>query len=243
MQKLFKRYEFKYPIPDSMAAGMHDLLLRYGMQPDPAVIHKEHPSYTVTSLYFDTPTLNDYKDKAGGFLDRKKIRARIYEQHLTSDTKEIWLEKKAKHDMRISKHRILLTWDAYQELLAGSRTHLLHRYNRNSYAMEIISHIVRERMKPRLIVRYKRIPLVMPGPANFRITLDSNIETCSSNDLCYTPSMQLLRPGTTVMEVKFETILPSWLKTILQRYNLERASFSKYANSVEMLQTHNPIPR
>lgn len=230
-------------MPDSMKNGLHDLLLRYGMQPDPSVIQKNDHAYTVTSLYFDSPALDDYKDKAGGFMNRKKIRTRIYGPYLTSETREIWLEKKAKHDMRVNKHRIRLSYDAYQELLNGSRTNLLHRYNGSEFAMEIVSHIVRERMKPVLIVRYKRIPLIMPGPADFRITLDSDIETCYSHDLCYTPSMQLLRPGTTIMEVKFSTILPSWFKGILQRYNLQRSSFSKYANAVELLRTHHPIPR
>lgn len=239
----FNRYEFKYPMPDRIAQGIHALLLRYGMEPDPSAIHKQDHAYTVTSVYFDSPVLGDYNDKAGGFLSRKKIRVRIYTPTLTEDTPEIWLEKKAKHDMRVRKSRILLPFEGYRTLLNGSRTSFLQHYGKSPHGHEIIHHLIRDQMKPHIIVRYQRAPLVGYGPADFRVTFDSNMETCFSRDLCYTPAMKNVYPGSTIMEVKFSSILPFWFKDMLRRYNLERASFSKYTNALETLRTYNPIPR
>lgn len=243
MNKIFKRYEFKYPVPDHIVPSLQTLLLHYGMKPDPHVAGSEHLSYTVSSLYFDSPTLSDYNDKAGGFLSRKKIRVRIYEPRLTERTKEIWLEKKAKHDMFVAKKRMLLPFGMYRLFLGGSHTTFLQQCRDDANGYEIFSHIVREQMKPRLITRYQRVPLFAPGPADVRITLDSHIEACFSNDLCYALPMKMVRPGTAVMEIKFGTILPSWFKGIVQRFELARTSFSKYANALETLRVYNPIPR
>lgn len=230
-------------MPDRIAAGIKTLVLRYGMQPDPSATHLPKSSYTVTSLYFDSPTLGDYYDKAGGFLWRKKIRVRIYTPILTEDTPEIWLEKKAKHDMRVAKSRVLLSFEGYRTLLNGSRTAFLRQHDTNPRGQKLAYDIIREQMKPHLIVRYQRTPLLGQGPANFRVTFDSAIETCFSHDLCYTPAMKNVQAGVTVMEVKFSSILPSWFKDILRRYNLERTSFSKYANALETLRVYNPLPR
>ena len=50
---------------------------------------------------------------------RKKIRIRIYSPKLTEATEGIWLEKKEKHDMVISKKRIRLTYESYNALIHG----------------------------------------------------------------------------------------------------------------------------
>ncbi|TSC72507.1 MAG: hypothetical protein G01um101470_317 [Parcubacteria group bacterium Gr01-1014_70] len=83
----------------------------------------------------------------------------------------------------------------------------------------------------------------MPGPADFRITLDSAIEACFSRDLCYSPPMKRVQPGTAVLEVKFSTLLPVWFRDMLRQYNVQRESFSKYANAMEALRIYNPVPR
>ena len=78
----FTRYEFKYQITPAIAEAIRARLLRFGMEPDPGSIKYPNNTYPVTSLYFDTPTMSDYHDKAGGFLRRKKIRVRIYAPYL-----------------------------------------------------------------------------------------------------------------------------------------------------------------
>ena len=243
MNQTFGRYEFKYRIPEYTMPGLQALFLRQGMRFDPSVTKHGGSQYTVTSLYFDSPSYSDYRDKAGGFLSRKKIRVRIYDSFLTERTREIWLEKKEKHDMRISKKRVLLSFENYKVLLRGSHTQLLRSLSAHAHGAEILWHLAGEQMKPQLITRYQRIPLIMPGPADFRITLDSAIEACFSRDLCYSPPMKRVQPGTAVLEVKFSTLLPVWFRDMLRQYNVQRESFSKYANAMEALRIYNPVPR
>ena len=240
------RFEFKYVIPNAEAREIHNQLLNHGMEPDPkSTMYPEH-TYPVTSLYFDTPSLEDYQDKAGGFLRRKKIRIRIYTPSLSEETPEIWLEKKEKYEMRITKNRILLGEKDYHDILRGSRLMLFASLRRRDLkeAETIFSSLWNGRMRPHLITRYLRTPLISKKYSDIRITFDFNIEACRSKDLHYTQGMMPILPiNKTVMEVKFSHILPFWFKTIIQELNLSRTSFSKYGKSVEAIYKYNPIPR
>lgn len=243
MDQLFNRYEFKYPLPDHVAQAILPVLLHYGMKLDPSVQKHGNHFYTVNSLYFDSPLRDDYYDKAGGFLNRKKIRIRIYEDILTPKIDEIWLEKKLKRDMHVAKKRICIPFEHYEELIKGSRAHMFALYKDSPYGTELLTDIIQQNMRPHVAVQYKRVPLIVPGSSDLRITLDSDIQACFSSNLCYSPAMARVHSGTTVIEVKFSTLIPSWLKSLITRYGLQRASFSKYTNSVETLRTYNPLPR
>ena len=237
----FYRHEWKYLIPKSTTASVLDRLLSYGMRKDP----KHDQGYVVTSLYLDSLRLDDYADKAAGLLDRKKIRVRIYQQNLTAATKEIWLEKKIKHDTLIRKERVLLTHSEYRELSNGSRITLLQKLKARGerHTERILGSIYAKSMKPHIIVRYHRTPLVSLSYGDFRITLDSHIETCLNSDLRYTPFMTPVHNGQTVIEVKSLRELPAWFGVIIRAYGLERITFSKYIESVEALYKYHPIPR
>lgn len=241
-----RRFEFKYILPRLEAREIHRQLLNYGMEPDPKSKVYPKNTYPVTSLYFDTPFMADYQDKAGGFLRRKKMRIRIYTHSLSEETPEIWLEKKEKYEMRIAKNRILLDKNDYRDILYGSRLALFSSFKKKNKpeAETIFYSLFRDKMKPNLITRYLRTPLISQRYSGLRITFDSNIEACKSRDLHYTQGMMLILPSNQiVMEVKFSEVLPFWFKTILKGFNLSRTSFSKYGKSVEAIYQYNPIPR
>jgi len=231
----FQRFEFKYIITPTEATIIRNMLLKFGMQHDPAA-SKENHTYTVNSLYFDTPRVEDYADKAGGFLERKKVRIRIYTPKLTRETPQIWLEKKEKYEMLISKRRTPLTYDSYNALVSGS-------YLSAIKGKDEFYDLVRESMRPHIEVRYLREPLIWPQQSNLRITFDAQIEAAKNSDLRLTRLFQKVLPGKVVMEVKFLGALPYWYHKILKEFNLERTAFSKYGRSVETIYKYHPIPR
>lgn len=243
MKQEFKRYEFKYWITENTALTIRKQLESFGMHYDEHIQDFQNCSYPVTSLYFDSPGLTDYYDKAGGFIDRKKIRIRIYAPHLDDSAQGIWLERKEKHDMLVSKKRILLSRDMYDKTISGSLGILYRESKNDAIAQDIFSGMIKERMRPLNIVRYLRVPMVLPPHGDLRITFDSHIETCFSKDLRHTPLMYRIRPRVIVLEVKFSHILPAWFGIILRKHNLVREQFSKYALSLETLHSHYPIPR
>lgn len=219
------------------------MLHKNGMVADPHAMQHQGDRYPVTSLYFDSPLLSDYHDKAGGFMERKKIRVRIYTPALTRATPEIWLEKKEKYDMRVAKKRVQLTHEDYKALIDESYAYLLKRFCSSRYGKEIIHTIIRECMKPRAIVRYSRIPLVSRSYSDLRMTLDSRIEACLAEDMWYTPPMTPVAQHAAVLEVKFSRIIPQWFRTMRDHHSLMRTSFSKYTNSLEAIYRYRPIPR
>jgi len=228
---------------ERIASSVLYMLHEVGMTADSNTEQHHNGRYPVTSLYFDSPFLSDYQDKAGGFINRKKIRVRIYTPVLTNTTPEIWLEKKEKYDMRVSKKRVRLTHEDYKALIDESYAHLLRRSESTRYGTEILHTIIRQQMRPRAIVRYDRTPLVSKSFSDLRITIDSRIEACLAEDMWYTPSMIFVTPHTTVMEVKFSRIIPPWFRQIRDHHNLVRTAFSKYANSLEAMHRYYPIPR
>lgn len=232
----FTRYEFKYLLDETTAAAIRARLLRFGLEPDPESMKYPDNTYPVTSLYFDTPMLDDYHDKAGGFLRRKKIRVRIYTPMLTDATPEIWLEKKEKYEMLVSKKRVLLTPGDYDNLLYGSRLELVKNH-------PTFLPLLTNGMRPAVMVRYLREPLVSLHQSNLRITFDSFLEACQTNDLCFPMPMTSIAKDAIIMEVKFSLALPYWFRLLLSDFHLRRQSFSKYGESVEALSSFHPVPR
>ena len=209
----FRRFEFKYIITPTEAMAIRNRLLSVGMQYDSAARGENH-TYIVNSLYFDTPRADDYYDKAGGFLRRKKIRIRIYTPKLIPETPEIWLEKKEKYDTLTSKKRIELSQDAYNALIHGPYLPIL----KNEHEFDVM---ITESMRPHIEVRYLREPLVWPHQSNLRITFDSHIEATKNSDLRLSRVFREVLPKQIVMEVKFLGALPFWFHQKIPEFSFQ----------------------
>lgn len=236
-----RRLEFKYildPITALRARGFVSRLAR----PDPAA--GKSGWYTVTSLYFDTPSLTDYYEKNGGFLVRKKMRARIYQSSLPEGT-AVWLEIKKKYDMSFEKERVLVSYDDWQNLCKRQFTRLLEKerpQKDRQILEEFIRYLLREGRRPLYFIRYRRSPYVIGEKNPVRITFDERIETHAQNNL--TEPQHLTRTtNNIILEIKFTTGLPYWFGAMVRRLDLQRTSFSKYSRSIDAVQAYNPLPR
>lgn len=216
---------------------------KYGMIADKNAVSRDR-SYYVTSLYFDSYNLSDYAEKAGGFLRRKKFRIRAYQFRL-GDSENVWLEIKNKYDAKNSKTRIKLTQKEYMDLLSKGITSLLNRaWNQDeNKRKEIFWNFIKSPVRPTILVRYKRKAFIQ-ALGDLRITFDSDIETCKIIGLEYNPSTMfpVNRHGI-IVEIKFNYLLPYWLRLLAKKYNLRADTFSKYARSLDTIHRFNPIPR
>ncbi len=83
---------------------------------------------------------------------------------------------------------------------------------------------------PKVIVAYDRIPFVAPA-GNVRVTLDSNLVSSGEVEN-FLLEKRMHRPvlpgGNSVLEVKFDEFLPSYIKEVLALDSLAWTSFSKY---------------
>ncbi len=234
VQLQFQRFEFKYHLPLPMVNALKADLIKNGMRLDPYVFGASHQSYPVTSLYFDNASWGCFWDKEAGIKDRAKLRFRIYNTRL-EDRDRIFLELKEKHDAIVSKKRIVVPREAYDHYIATRNMAALSRFfskeNQNNFR-EIIAFAELNCFFPQLLVSYWREPLVWEYNDRLRITFDSDICAAPAHDLSGRESLFSLLPGKTVMEVKYNDVLPFWFERVLHKYNLEREPFSKYGNGV-----------
>ena len=89
---------------------------------------------------------------------------------------------------------------------------------------------------PRVLIDYRRRPYINKNGLNFRLTFDSQIMSSKTNILFDTNnslSWEECRAGYTVLEVKFERSITPWFHRIIQNYDLERLSISKFVMGIE----------
>lgn len=237
------RFEFKYHLSPEQAIFARDYITQF-LSPDPEAGTKG--SYVVTSLYFDTPHLSDYYEKGGGFLIRKKLRARIYESGITETTPAVFLEIKKKYDMAFFKHRVRISHLEWDALMRGEYASLLSQQRpvHEQKSLEaFLFLLLSEGRTPQYLIRYEREPFVSTGGALIRITFDHDIEATAQSSLIAPIHAEPVFPNTTVLEVKFTDNLPYWFTRLERDLELARDTFSKYANGIDATKRFSPLPK
>lgn len=229
IQYFFQRFEFKYLLPKKEIDATYDILLHNHLVRDPFLSNGQD-YYTVSSLYLDSPDFMCYNEKISGIKNRTKLRLRTYSDG--NDLDNIFLEIKRKSDAVVIKDRAKINKELYFRCLNSS-----HRIGGEEIKNKAIQEfIVRQRaysMGPLIFVRYKRKPLVSRFDNNLRVTLDYDIEASGAKSFVDYDKFNAINPNGAVMEIKYNNSLPDWLHRIIQKYELNRQSFSKYCFGVD----------
>jgi len=232
------RHEFKYILKEKDARAIEIYLNKLGIKKDSA----QEGEYPVTSLYFDTPILEDYRDKLSGLKHRKKLRARIHAYNFDNKNHSVWLETKEKHDMNIFKKRAMISNDEWN-MFSDDLYFKVNKISKTDNKLKRFSYLfLRKNYKPHIVVRYFRKAYVGNFISDFRVTFDSNIEACNWVNFKYNNMVPISR-GNVVLEVKFYGAMCWWFKDMVNRFNLSRSAFSKYTNSIDVLKSYNPVAR
>ena len=214
------RHEWKHEISYSDLLALRARLPAV-MAEDP---HADNGKYEVRSLYFDNLGDKALREKTDGVNCREKFRLRYYNW----DISFILLEKKSKVNGLCKKVQEQLSLEEAQAaadgdacILAGSSGTLAREL---SYKMNL------QGLRPRTIVDYTREPFAY-APGNVRVTLDYNIHTgMVCTDFLDQGCIMVPAGGVSViLEVKWDSFLPSLIRDIVQVPNTHTSSFSKYA--------------
>ena len=181
--------------------------------------------YLIHSLYFD-----DYKDTSiyttnSGLSERFKWRIRYY----GDDLSYIVLEKKEKLESRCHKKSCRLTLDECKTIMNGDIADIMYD-TKKQLIRELACDILMKGYMPKIIIDYERIAYV-EEITNVRITLDMKISASYELENFLDGDYQnfyVLPSGYNVLEVKFDDILPSYIRNIVESYNYYQTSFSKY---------------
>lgn len=225
------RNEWKYSCTNDQLARIEERLK--------AVLQKdahagENGKYGVHSLYFDDMYNSCASDVEAGNGQRYKYRIRYYD----GDTQFLRLERKEKLYGGCHKLSCRLTMEEYDALVTGQVSDLLYDTQKPLIRM-FCADILKRRFTPREIVDYERTAYVEPI-TNIRITLDTNISVSAECDRFLTGDQMrvpLMRKDHHVLEVKFDSILPAYVKRCVSESGLQQQSFSKYNLGFELLRS------
>lgn len=217
------RYELKFILNSSHAEILkHRLSLV--MKVDTNSINDDN-TYFIRSLYFDDIKDTAYYEKIDGNERRKKYRIRIY----NFDDSFIRLERKDKNRDLTHKVQISITKKECLALISGN-------YNKEMLLRDdLLGEFVREmetkRLIPSVIVDYKRLAYTYPVE-DTRVTFDENIKSGRFNYDLFSKdfiSYNVLEENETVLEVKFNNVIPKHIAKIIMTIPTVRQAVSKFA--------------
>lgn len=189
--------------------------------------------YEIHSLYFDDYRDTCVKENDAGISERVKYRIRYY----GNAHDFMRLERKEKRDGRCLKKSCQISMDEYENILNGDVDKLVWETQKPLLRQFGVQCMTRQ-FSPKAIIDYERTAYV-EEIANIRITLDENISV--SDDLYQFLEGDYIKypiqdKKEHVLEVKFDYILPNYIKRIITNRNLVQSSFSKYGLGRKKLQ-------
>ncbi|MGN0734872.1 MAG: polyphosphate polymerase domain-containing protein [Anaerovoracaceae bacterium] len=216
----FYRHELKYQLNPAFMNVLHQRLQSVMLR-DP---HSDADgSYTVTSLYFDNCFDKALKEKQYGLNRREKFRLRYYGR----STDRVMLEKKQKHSGLCLKSSALICSPVCRSIMNCDYLNLT-QYD-EPLVRELGIKMQTQLLRPKSAVRYRREAFVY-GPGNVRVTLDTELLSCSEPELFFSEKTAgwMPVPGA-VLEVKYDRYLPQIIEQLLGCDIPQLQSFSKYA--------------
>lgn len=152
----------------------------------------------------------------------------------------MWLEKKEKWNSYCHKSKCSLSVKEYISLMNGDEMDVF--WNTDKVLLkEFCIDIASKGFRPKVIINYEREAFVEPI-SNIRITLDYNISASDKFESFLNGNymrIPILEKEKHVLEVKFDEVLPSYVKAVLQANVLVQRSFSKYYLGRIAVQEHN----
>ena len=205
--------------------------LKYALRADRHSI--PHRGYSIRSLYFDSFDDECLSEKLAGIQFRKKYRLRSYDP----EAETVKFEIKSKANNQIFKETASIGRESVYEIIAGNYEEML-KYD-NPVLNKIYVAFKKKMFKPKVMVEYERDAFIFHH-FNLRITIDNNLR---SNNTCFDlfsrdfHSLPVVLEGKDILEIKYNRVLPDFIRNIIQLDSLERSAISKYALSRRFLKT------
>lgn len=234
------RHEFKYLIRSERCAEIESFVSPH-LELDKYSQSRARNSYTVRSIYYDSPAFTCYYEKYNGEKNRRKYRVRTY-----NDSAATFLECKQRRGGTYTKQKVRLR---DEKLTALDERHGLDAtiLNPSDVFGQLLLRMDRWQYQPTALVVYDRIAYVYPGQQDtIRITFDRNLRGLVFPELDEIREEAHLAPllyGWTILEVKFNDIVPRFLDKLVAMFELQRQACSKYGLCIALLLDGNPTKK
>ncbi len=236
------RCEFKYQITEAVAEPVARALQPY-CAPDPFLANGD-PRYTITSLYLDTPGRDLYWATENQHQTRFKVRVRTY--GMAADG-PVFLEIKRRWGDAQVKSRVQVPASQWQWATEPGGLDKCRAWKLSPKKWQVVEDfaglVAGWNLEPAVTVRYDRVPLVGRLDPELRVTFDRAIRAypesnwhLHADDRDYLPvdfplAFDAPEPRL-VLEIKFDTRFPIWLRDLTTRFELRREAFAKYCSSL-----------
>ncbi len=221
--KTFKRMEKKFLLTDRQYEELKKRMEPY-MEYDQYC--PDGSFYSIYNIYYDTDDYRLIRTSLTKPYYKEKLRLRSY-QLPDSPESPVFLEMKKKVGGVVTKRRASLS-------LAEADVFLNHRespkdtaYLDGQVLREITYFMKRHPLSPAASISYERAAYLGKTDPDFRITFDFRILSLDLRADSGIP-LELLAPGTCLMEVKLTGTAPLWLAEAFSSLHIRSASFSKY---------------
>ncbi|MDP8249016.1 MAG: polyphosphate polymerase domain-containing protein [Candidatus Tritonobacter lacicola] len=224
----FERYELKFYINQELYEAICGMLEPY-MELDPHSIKKEDNQYTIRSLYLDNNLWDSYYENLDGLRVRRKLRIRSYGK----DEDNCFLEIKKKNNSAVFKIRHIVREGTISRVLEGdvNMEGPDSLFLRNFYFLTDHFSLI-----PRILIEYEREAHIGISVPKIRVTFDRNVRAASCAGAVLYPEftnwMEVTGEDSIILELKFDGLMPRFLREIVQELNLSHEPISKYCGSV-----------
>ena len=180
--------------------------------------------YPLRSLYFDTIADEFATEKLDGVEFRDKYRLRSY----GPEYPWVKIERKRKSNNYVRKTSVVLSNDDARILMNGDY-HILLEHD-TTEARSIYFGFAKQYLHPVALIDYIREPYTLPYN-DIRVTFDKDISISIDYLDMFDwsiPMRQIQTDQVVIMEVKYNTCLPSWFKDLLSFESGTGAAIGKY---------------
>lgn len=196
----------------------------------PLDTNSDGDSYYIRSIYFDTRFDRAYEEKTSGVNEREKIRIRFY--GLSKDV--VKLERKEKRENLIHKEDCRIDARTAEEMVQGNFEGLL-AYD-EPLARYVYGLAKSEGLHAVVTVDYVRKAYLYPV-GNVRITFDARLMARKPEGSIWEPgALYDVLGDNTILEIKFNQVIPTFIKDLLSSVPGIRMALSKYTMCRENLQ-------
>ncbi len=231
-----QRFEHKYVINEDIALGIRDFVSSY-LELDSYGATQPNLSYSVHSLYLDSPDLRTYQETVNGDRNRYKLRIRYYE---TDEEAPVFFEIKRRVDRIIAKKRAIVHRRAANDLARGfipSTDDLL--YPQDGEQMDalldfckLVNHL---RAQPKVHVSYFREAWVANGANKIRVTMDRSVQSEPQHTVSFAHDLRnphMVFGNKVILELKFTDRFPNWFMDLVRVFGLRTGPAAKYVDGI-----------
>ena len=228
-----QRWEVKYVVDRPTRTAL-ERDMRALMRPD--AFAGNDGSYTVRSLYFDSPDYMAFHSKISGDAVRHKLRARIYTDDPSQAT---WVRLEVKSRILATIHKVAcdVSRAEYEEIWQALQERTLPRQeilDGHPGVTEFFRLQKQYNMEPKVIVQYRRTAWERRDVSRVRTNFDDDLVASRDADLLgdLGTARGLLRYGHSVFEIKVDGVMPYWLHMLTDKYALQNQAFSKFCYAI-----------